>query len=321
MDNLVMMCEECNKAKGSKVVPVNIGARYVKQPYHNQLCTYFDNYIDKYDYVSRGNILACDYYQIIMVPEAVQSARLNFKKKINMPLHNISVILKRAYPEDQERLTSYFTKYLKKYEALGSEKAPSDNIKFWMRFGCIYFIERNGDIEVMCTVLVNKHGYISMNLFPYYSNKQAYSMSHGIVSSIGDAVVEENNLDFVPVSVNMLVADNLTRHIIDLSDDSLLDINSGELTYCSKDATMVCCPYYIYSDSFPKDLKVEDDVENRYGKGNEKVKKFLSHFSPIEANMKAFLQWEDMMDSSWMADEVTGRDLFNVNIADAEDKN
>ncbi len=84
---------------------------------------------------------------------------------------------------------------------------------------------------------------------------------------------------------------------------------------------MVCCPYYIYSDSFPKGLRVEDDVENRYDKGHTKVNEFLSHFSPIEANMKAFFQWEDMMDSSWMADEVIGRDLFNINIADTEDKN
>ena len=113
MVNLVLMCKDCNQIKSSKVVPTNVAAIHLKQPYLKELEDYFDSYVETYDYVSRGNLMACDIYEIYFIPEVLSDVYVKFAKKGKKYEPNIkgcSHLLKRAYPDDNEKLTEYYIK-------------------------------------------------------------------------------------------------------------------------------------------------------------------------------------------------------------------
>ena len=67
----------------------------------------------------------------------------------------------------------------------------------------------------MSAVTVNKHGYISFTLFSYYSTKIAGTIARGIVSALTDAIIKENKLLYLPISVNILKDDSIVRRVND----------------------------------------------------------------------------------------------------------
>ena len=297
--NCVLMCKECNKNKGSKVIaPVSI-SQYMNKDAQKELEEYFDNYIQTYDHLSRGNLLVCDIYEMVIIPEAVVEAYTRSKKKngllIDLNKKRSKYLLKRAYPEDQERVTNYYIKYLKKYDLLSSPEAASENIKFWMRFGSIYFVEKDNEISVISTVTINKNGFISINLFSYYSSFPAFNVTRGIVSCLTDAMMSENNLAYLPISVNMVKPDNLVKRMFNPQKCNLID------------GRWVCQTYFSYNKSKKFQDEVKDETIKTIGK---QFKDFITKFYDIENSIQLYLYENNLMEYSWMADEILERDLF-----------
>lgn len=292
-ENLVLMCKDCNEAKGSKIVPPSVGAHYLNEEYRNELDTYFDNYIQSFDYTSRGNLLCCDMYEIAVIPEVVSTIRTKSQRnKVVRKLNTVQsrYILKRAYPDDEEKLVDYYSKYLAKYNLLESREAAQKNIKFWLRFGAIYYIDRNNEICVMTSIVVNKHDHLVLNLFPYYSNGLAYTLARGIISSIGDAVVNENNIPYLPLSVVMVKSDELTPRILHHDHCDVIDERlCAEAYYISNDSYQL--------DSSPESLKILIESHKR-------VKSFMKQFYDIENDIRLYLYDNDMLDYDWLAEEI-----------------
>ena len=298
--NLTMMCTDCNQKKGSKIFPWNIVAKYLKPEYQKELGDYFDEYTKKYDYVSRGNLMECDAYELTLIPGQIMSSIRKRKKhpsksseRLIDNLYNRSsnIMLVRAYPDDEDRLVEYYSKYLKKYGYLTSEEAARNNIKFWMRFGVIYYVERPDGIAVMTTVLVNKHGFISINLFPYYATPPTYALAKGSVSCLTDAILYENNLEFIPLSLNMLEADKLAPRIL--------------RAYCIKrvDNRMLCACYGAVESYNPKIAYALEKADL------DKFNEFMKFFQDVENEVHIYLYENNLLDYSWMADEILERDF------------
>lgn len=298
-ENLVLMCKDCNAKKHSKIIPLNIAAKYVELPYLEELGNYFENFIDTYSYLSRGNLLACDMYQVDFVPEALTNMYESAHKRGNHRRASqlcLTYALIRAYPEDEDKLVDYYAKYLTKYKLLHSKDAARENIRFWMRFGSIYYIEKNNEISVMSCIAINHNGYISIDLFAYYSNNITLNMTSGIISAISKAIMHECNLYYIPLSINFVTEDKLTNWFL---RDCESAITNGVLT---------CILNFIYNHDYPTKDKSEDQI---LAEGAISFKNFMQHFNDIENQVQLYLYENDLMDMSWIADEIIGRDFFD----------
>lgn len=294
--NLVLMCEACNQKKASLIVPPYLGARHLKDEEYAKLDDWFDQYIDSYEYLSRGNLLACDMYAIDIYLPQVLSAGIKQVKKGKFPSalarQMITCILQRVYPKDEDRILDYYIRYLKRYKVPYDDETAQKNIEFWMRFGAIYFIERQGEIQLMLTIVMNKHHYFYLNLFPFYSNDMAANLCNNTIRHLGKALLKEQHIPVVNLFVAMLNADTLTdyffqyphRHAID-------DVTSG-----------VC--YKIQGQDFDGDEQ-------------EALKSFYNKFSDVEQYVQNYLDEYDTEGYlKWMAEEVIGERII---LGDSDD--
>lgn len=231
--NMVMLCEDCNKNKGSFIYRPEDYLLYLKKEHLDKLQGYFDSYINSFDFVNRDNLLACDRYKVWIntMPEQTYYAmkarkrrkgQADIMKKCSVPLW-----VKRATYDDIDKLTEYFIKYLKKYNCLDSEESAKINIQFWISFGCIYYIERNGNIESFVTVTITKANghvflnddkldyYLTVNVFTYYSNEYALTLGYNLSRQIPRYLSDEQNLKQIPIKYCVIADDTLSSEICD----------------------------------------------------------------------------------------------------------
>lgn len=298
--NLVLMHEECNKNKGSRVVPVNIGASYLNDEPAAELSQYFEDYVHKYDYISRGNLICCDMYEMFFLPSEMEAAinRARRKgKKLDLQPKRSKYILKRAYPEDADKVIAYYVKYLKKYELLHSEEAAAVNIQFWMRFGSIYFIEKNGDIVAMVTATVNRNGYVSFNVFAYYSTPLAHTMAKGMVTCLGDAIMEENDIVYLPISFNIIQPDELANRSAPCQE---------LIAYAG---SFLCKLGFLYRQDYLETMGPDAKPQVREA-AIDKFAEFITRFKDIENEVYTYMYQNNLEEYSWMTEEILERAFF-----------
>ena len=287
--NLVLMCEECNQKKGSYVIPLNIAARHLKEPYLSELGNYFEDYVSKYDYLSRGNLMCCDMYELDVMPEdyATVLKRNHRKGKQTKELYNKSVYnLKRAYPDDLEPLTEYFAKYLEKYDELESVDAARENIKFWLRFGSIYYVEVKDEIYSFAVALINKHGFVLYNIFSYYSTKLARTLAQGMVNCLSYAITTENNLPGITIGVSILAKDSLSQKI--------------HTTVPLVDSVGFAIVGYQYKNY---------DYHGDISEGSQRIQEFKDKFYNIDDKIKDYLDHIEQYHLQWMANQMLKLDF------------
>jgi len=219
MFNLVMMCKTCNDNKEDKVYDISY-VPYLKEKYRQELEGYVESYIRTVDFISRNRLLAYDRYDIPNVsalPKDKFRSR-NFRKA-NMRLTQMTgkSVMKKADYDDFDRIYEFYNKYLTKFGSNGGPDRITANIMFWLRFGCIYYVEKNGDIAIMCAV-TRKHftdniewcdtDYgINILVFPYYSTETTTLLAINMVNSIVGSILSEQNLKRLPVRLRMLSED------------------------------------------------------------------------------------------------------------------
>lgn len=293
--NLVLMCSDCNQKKGSRIFPINVAATHLKEQYYDELGNYFEAFTKKYKYISRGNLMASDVYEMVYIPTPLENVQYKFNKKhknINLKSRGGRSLLKRAYPDDQDRIVEYYTKYLKKYDLLDSPEAARENIKFWFRFGCIYYIERNNEIYLIACVTVNNNGYINFDMFTYYSTDMAWALTDSTITCLSNAIMRENDLMYLPICANIVEIDELSRNTI-----------VGRVA-SARDGWMFCQFAFKLS---PKCYKL---TEEQRQEDNKRFAKFLYNFKDIEDEIMIYLYENDLLDYSWMAQEITDRDFY-----------
>ncbi len=297
--NLVMLCETCNKEKDDLIIDPDNYLVYLKEPYKSQLLEWFDRFIQSYEFVNRKNLLACDQYTVFVIPDAGAHKLKKGAREIRVP-H----ALKRAAMTDIPRLNEYFIKYLKKYDCLDDEVAAKANVLFWLQFGSIYYVEKNGEIKVMAAATIKDvaGSYVSgvdralsLSIFSYYSTGYAYTLASGIMRSIPRFIVREQELPQLPICVNVLKNDPLSYRLIrrecynDCDDE--IDISDGRF-----------CRAYVL-DRHPDYYGREDELAMPME--DEKLKVFFSKFQNVEEKMTAWFAAHEEAGVDWMRREIS----------------
>lgn len=217
--NCIMLCEDCNQEKGTKIVGLDY-VPYLKEKYKKELKQYLDSYIQTMDYVNNNRIFALDEYTI-----KVQSVlALKFKNQKHTKGMYLTYKYKKATIDDIDRLLEYYVKYLKKVDSLDDEEAARNNLIFWLSFGSIYYIEVKNEIKLLTVITMRKmadyESYKGINIspqiycFPYYLTDDYISLTVNLLLNfIPQTIIDEQNLFALPYKIVMINSDKLSNYL------------------------------------------------------------------------------------------------------------
>ena len=208
--NLIPLCEDCNKNKDDKIYSMEY-IKYLKDKHYTELKNYLDAYLQVTDYVQRNRLLAYDEYEEYAI---LHKTRNGIKTKFK---------LKLATWDDFDKIKDYFIKYLKKYDELSSIEVAEQNISFWLRFGCIYYVEKDNEIKVMAAITIKALGknedFRGINnqpfiyIFSYYNTELSNSIVANIIYTLPNHILQENNLKFMPINLVFISKDKIKDFI------------------------------------------------------------------------------------------------------------
>lgn len=298
MLNIVPLCKECNDEKDNKIVNPDQYLKYIDEKYLNEIRGYFESYIMSFEYVTRNNLLACDQYEFHVYPPSILGGTYNksFKKAVEQT--KIPILLKKATDNDFERIFEYYANTLKKHGELDSMTAANKNISFWMRFGSIYYIERNGNIQTMaCVTMQDFPDYEEMEkeyddgvnksfvmiLFSYYSTEMVEIITEALARELPDIIMKERNLESIPVNIQFLEKDKMGCRVASNLGKTFVRGNMIQVNViCTKDG---------------KDPKRVDSDED--------LQKFFAKFKDVSKDIELWFSIHDPNgEYTWMADDI-----------------
>lgn len=297
MINLIPLCKDCNETKDNKLYSMEY-IKYLKPKYKQQIKDYLDSYVQVIDYCQRHRLLAYDEYNrsILITPR-------NVRRKNKSVGVKSKYILKYATWDDLDKITDYLIRYLKKNEVLDSEEAARENIIFWMQFGCIYYVERNGEVTTMIAMTIKQLGEDQdyrgiynqpmMYLFPYYQTEISEQIVLDLIYDIPKLICDENNLSFMPLNIVMLEGEKMKNVLSYMYKTSPKEDNVEG---------------FIVFHVLVGENESYDNVHIEYEDMNESEKKthdFFNKFNDVTDKMlRYFEKYEDRESVSWMINSI-----------------
>lgn len=283
--NLIMLCEECNKSKGKFIYHPDY-LKYLKEDEKEKLEGYFNSYIHSFEFLNRNNLLACDKYFITVETVRISTKFRRSVRNKNVIPHQDCTINRLLTDEAKEKVIEYYIKYLKKYKMLDSEEKARLDIEFWMKFGCIYYIERNGEIKTFVACMVTKTNgrlyttethddtpyFLSIFVFSYYDNDYSLTLSYNLSRCIGRSIMDEQGIEQIPVAYYIIKGDHLAHYIV------------GE-GYDFNFPNMYAAMYVEHDGPMPEDGVIPRVIDD------EKLMDFFKKFSDI--NDSGIEKWLD----------------------------
>ena len=283
--NLVMLCDECNHNKADKVINPTDFLPYLKEKSKKKLEMYFDDYIKSFEYIKRDNILACDEYKIEVYP--MLKGRY-YNKNRKMPTETL--ILSRATFEDKNELVEYYESYLRKYSL--DYKTAKARIDFYLRFGCIYCLKKDGKIKMFCAITIRALDFLSrykdiqkaIQVFPvckYSNDKNAF-----LIVSMYDYLIQrlmwEQGLNHMTSIITIHKNDSLSFKSITARTTNIYEDYLGYIS-----------GYHVHSTAGSK--KVTDTEAKN-------LNEFYETFEEVYDKAKAYI--EKVNAPSWMKDLI-----------------
>lgn len=219
--NMIMLCHDCNQEKKSKIYEPTTYLKYLKKEHKDKLKDYFKSYIRSFDFFNKRNVMACDEYIYSFYVDLQRNGFRKTKKNQRRSPMLFQVKLKRATYEDKEMVTEYYTKYLKKHGHFESDESAACDVELILRYGCIYYVIKNNEINALCFVTIEKEsgkflldGYsvnhaVSILLMPYYSTTTSYNMARLLSQEIPDTIFHEQNLDAICTKIRTFDSEKL----------------------------------------------------------------------------------------------------------------
>ncbi len=217
--NLVALCPDCNKEKGSLIYRPKDYLTYLSAEELDKLDDYFDSFVRSFEFVHHGNLLACDAYKLFLsyADERMARGMRKRNKNVDAILKKCSTIvwLRRVTQKEREAILEYYIKCLKKYGHFASREAAEINIDFWMTFGCIYYVAVGGEIKSIVAVSLTKdpvtadfelsnytsYFHLTMDMFSYYASEMALNLTSILMQHIPAALAQEQKLIQLPMRI------------------------------------------------------------------------------------------------------------------------
>ncbi len=297
--NMVMLCEDCNKKKGSMIIHPEDYLKYLNKNSLESLKGYFDSYINSFEYISRKNLLSCDAYMIKVAP-FIKGGHFTHKAATKMPYQELW--FKRADNNDRFKLTAYYKDYLKRYNADTYLDSAEQQIDFWLRFGCLYYLEKNGEIKTMIAATIrtlneevqydNIERSLQLFLFSKYANTQSAFLAWSIQQKLAYTFTDEQGFSLMTVVLSIYKDDPLSYKL----SNYLTRGKGGGV----QEFGMFMSNYIVYGDA--KEEYEVDDAEK------ENLKRFLSEFADVTEAAEEWAEREYNKPAAWMLETIKDKE-------------
>lgn len=132
--------------------------------------------------------------------------------------------LKRANIENLDSIVNYLDRYMRKNGVLLARRKIEKDVRFWMKFGNVYYIEDRDEIFMVVAFTIKRmpditenHGIektLSMYMFPYECDENTMLIARKMVTEFVGAIIVEQHIPFVPTIVKLLPNDKMTPFLI-----------------------------------------------------------------------------------------------------------
>ncbi len=297
--NLIMLCVDCNKEKGDKIIPPDDYLKYLKDDELKRLGDYFDSYIRSFEYMSRKNLLACDQY---MVRVAMYINNLHYtkckKKTQQVPVQEFW--LKRATEDDKEKIIDYYKEYLKKNKIEQDMDIAEQQIDFWMMFGCIYYLEKNDEIKTVFALTIRSLKYeaqyedvdkcLQVFVFSKYSTPQSCFLADAVHSRLVYNFANEQGINLMNSVVSIPQEDPMVYR---------LTKSMGIQGMCHDEFNHYKSVYILHG----YDIEQKEDVSDEE---KENLKQLFSAFKDIQDSAELWGMKHE--EAAWMVDTIRDKD-------------
>lgn len=287
--NLVMLCKECNEDKTDKIVDPNKYLKYLKPKYLEEVNGYFDSYIMSFDYLDRTNILCFNEYEFEFNYKFYPNR--NNKKIFLIKKINLSIKRLDKY-DDLTKIKEFYVSCIKKNDLFYSDEYVDLNIKFWLDFGCIYYIEQDGLIKTMFVLTIQQQfkpiilhndiscGTLMIRIFNNYNNTTQNDILYISLNKIVYSIFKEQKIPQLPINIKILIKDSSSKTILE---------KMGCKTTLYSNSIQTCT---IFKD---KDF----DIENKH---NILTSEFFDKFKT--PNMDSWFIDNNCIDMKWIGDDI-----------------
>lgn len=216
--NLIMLCDDCNKEKGQKVVDISY-VPYLLQPYRDEIEDYYKSYVASFEYVTRNRLFASDEYKIYidMTPNR-KGCKNKLRGTAGSKWFLKPYILKKTTTDDIHRITGFLTTYSEKRGISYDVEFIKMQAAFWQRFGAIYTIEDTEGISLLISImLAPKPTYFDINdpyvMVMYVFSRTASAAAMPVLTEISvelpNKLMEEQGIKKAVVTQRMHIKDPL----------------------------------------------------------------------------------------------------------------
>lgn len=231
MRNLFLMCKDCNEDKTDRVLEVESAVPYADAEAKRQAKEYFNEYVEKFEYVDNHNMLKYDEYDVEAGSHVGRGSH-----RVAVPARRLT--LKRMVPKDLPALTEYFWDYLKRNGVSGSRELCRMDMEFWLKVGAVYSVsDREGMKVVIAATPCIDDGWddddagddaddadesgqdvpeeeITLSVFTYYSSYFWIQASLLFIESFAGHIVKERGLERLHVKIRVPAADQLAGPVL-----------------------------------------------------------------------------------------------------------
>lgn len=211
--NTVMLCYDCNQDKGNDIVSPGGYLSFLDKEHLKKLERYYyDSYIKAFEFFSPNHILAADrfYIQCFNAPSTIPVKIKKTKHKKSFGLVGFQLMIKRADPKtDKDKVMKFWQDYCKKHNITDAEY----NMLFYLTAGTVYYIEQQGDIKMIFSLLFSQvtHDMSGLLIFIHsmYGHDRYLTIARNTLSTIIALFLSEQGLTTSPIVVTMRQEDSL----------------------------------------------------------------------------------------------------------------
>ena len=215
--NIVPLCKKCNELKDNKIVGTWY-LNYLKKDDLRQLNEYFDSFLQSFDYVTRGNLLACDMYGIKVYCGPPLVTKNSAKRRKIMDAASKTFFLERVRLDDLEEAQNFYIEYLKKYNILLADDYARKEVEFWDTFGVIYCIRDLGrNIQFLLPITMSKgaegENYLRIWIFSLRSDDISGTVVKRIPGFFGETIMAEQRIPYIRTQAVIPEEDKAAKHL------------------------------------------------------------------------------------------------------------
>lgn len=164
IENIIPLCKECNRVKSDYVVDPDNYLTYIEGHFLNEVKELYKDYCASVNWKTKQNFCKTELH-IFTYPIPVQGVLGHKTKSKYVVTPAGEAILRKAKLDDMDKIVEHVIKYNAKYDWTSEKDKVEEIVKDAFENGCIYILERKGDIIALIPLSISTSYYDDVKIY------------------------------------------------------------------------------------------------------------------------------------------------------------